>query len=365
MHKTLVAGAGKIGEVVATLLLTTSDFEVHMIDIKPQSNEIETLTQRFKHAEFSQLDVSSEEALTDYIKKNRIQSIVSCLPYFCHLPIARVAAKSSVNYFDLTEDTNVSQQIKALASNSKAAFFPQCGLAPGFISIVANSLMRLFDEVEIVHMRVGALPVSSNHALKYALTWSTDGVINEYGNPCYAIVDKKLEQVMPLEGLETIQIDGMNYEAFHTSGGLGTLPESYQGKVKRMNYKTIRYPGHCEKMRFLMNDLKLNHDRETLKKILEKALPQTKDDVVIIYVSVKGIIQNQLQEKTYINKLYPKKVKEQSFSAIQMATASSVCAVLDLVVHNPKRYQGVVCQEQLSLEDFLNNRFGHYYAQNN
>ena len=209
---------------------------------------------------------------------------------------------------------------------------PQCGLAPGFISIAANELITHFDELRSVRMRVGALPQHPNNVLKYSLTWSTEGLINEYGNPCLAIADGRLVEAAPLEGLEEIEIDGTLYEAFNTSGGLGSLGETYGERCEQMNYKTIRYPGHCEQMRLLMNDLKLNQDRATLKRILENAVPQTLQDVVIVYVAVSGRQDGELREENYVNKIYPQEILGRLWSAIQVTTAAGITAVVDLVL---------------------------------
>jgi saccharopine dehydrogenase-like NADP-dependent oxidoreductase len=213
-----------------------------------------------------------------------------------------------------------------------------------------------------VKLRVGALPQHPNNVLKYSLTWSTDGVINEYGNLCKSIVDGTEVDVMPLEGLEEIEIDGTLYEAFNTSGGLGSLGETYREQVSNMNYKTIRYPGHCEQMRLLMNGLKLNHDRETLKRILENSVPQTLQDVVIIYAAVTGIQDGELREENYVNKVYPQVVAGRLWSAIQITTAAGVCAVLDIVLSNPDQRGGFVAQEEFQLPEILDNRFGRFYA---
>ena len=140
---------------------------------------------------------------------------------------------------------------------------------------------------------------------------------------------------MPLEGLEQIEIDGKLYEAFNTSGGLGSLGETYRNRVANMNYKTIRYPGHCAQMRLLMNGLKLNHDRGTLKHILENAVPQTLQDVVIIYAAVTGMQDGELREENYVNMVYPQVVAGRLWSAIQVTTAAGVCAVLDIVLADP------------------------------
>jgi saccharopine dehydrogenase-like NADP-dependent oxidoreductase len=198
--------------------------------------------------------------------------------------------------------------------------------------------------------------------LKYSLTWSTEGLINEYANPCQAIVDGKMVEAAPLEGLEEISIDGTLYEAFNTSGGLGSLGETYGPRVDAMNYKTIRYPGHCAQMRLLMNDLKLSHDRGTLKRVLENAVPQTLQDVVIVYAAVSGLQDGQLREENYVNKVYPQVIAGRLWSAIQVTTAAGLAAVADLVLETPASYRGFVAQENFSLPDILRNRFGRYYA---
>ena len=197
--------------------------------------------------------------------------------------------------------------------------------------------------------------------LKYSLTWSTDGLINEYGNPCHGIADGKAVESAPLEGLEEIEIDGKLYEAFNTSGGLGSLGETYGARCEQMNYKTIRYPGHCEQMRLLMNDLKLNQDRATLKRILENAVPQTLQDVVIVFVAVSGRQDGELREENYVSKIYPQEILGRLWSAIQVTTAAGITAVVDLVLSRPAAYRGFVRQEQFRLPDVLANRFGAWY----
>jgi saccharopine dehydrogenase-like NADP-dependent oxidoreductase len=255
--------------------------------------------------------------------------------------------------------------VRAIAAGSDQAFVPQCGLAPGFISIAANELVSHFDELRSIRMRVGALPQHPNNVLKYSLTWSTEGLINEYGNPCFAIADRRLIEAAPLEGLEEIEIDGTLYEAFNTSGGLGSLGETFGDRCEQMNYKTIRYPGHCEQMRLLMNDLKLNQDRATLKRILENAVPQTLQDVVIVYVAVSGRQDGELREENYVNKIYPQEILGRLWSAIQVTTAAGITAVVDLVLSRPEAYHGFVRQEQFRLPDVLANRFGAWYSHGN
>ena len=242
-----------------------------------------------------------------FLSKPNPKPFFSSLPYYCNPLVSELALEIGAHYFDLTEDIEVTKKSSSGESKDAAsAFVPQCGLAPGFISIVAHDVMTHFDSVEIVKMRVGALPVNPSNVLKYSLTWSTDGLINEYGNMCNGIENGQEVGLLPLEGYETISIDGLLYEAFNTSGGLGTLADTSAGKVRTMNYKTLRYPGHCEKIHLLMNDLKLNDDRETLKRILEKAVPKTLQDVVLIYTSVTGLRKGKLFEENFVQKIYPR-----------------------------------------------------------
>ncbi len=361
MHNVLVIGAGKIGSLISFLLAQSNAYSVTLADIHDNNPHARKLNQ-LPNFNYVQLDANDTNTISDFLKKNKIQAIISSLPYYCNIHIAKVAAAHHIHYFDLTEDVETTKAVEALAKTSKSTFVPQCGLAPGFISIIANDLMRHFPQLDTVKMRVGAIPTNISNALQYSLTWSTDGLLNEYGNPCQAIEHGKQVELLPLEGLEEIKIDGLTYEAFNTSGGIGSLAQSYFNKIKHLSYKTIRYPGHCAKIRFLMNDLKLNEDRDTLKRILEHAIPKTFQDVVLVYVSVTGIQDDQFIEENYVKKFYPKKIEEHRWSAIQLTTASGICAVVDLVLTQPDKYQGFVRQEQISFHDLITNRFGDYYA---
>lgn len=359
MTSILIAGSGQIGSAIGHLLSTQpgSGYQVVLVDAANQPNTLPLNT----HLRYESLDVKNQALMTQLVHQYKIQAIISCLPYFLNPELAKLAKSLNLHYFDLTEDTAVTATIAQLATDAKTAFIPQCGLAPGFINIVANDLMKAFDRLDTVKLRCGALPAQASNALQYALTWSIDGLINEYGNPCHAIADGKEISAAPLTDLEEVIIDGVKYEAFNTSGGLGTLAQTYADKVNNLNYKTLRYPGHCDKMFFLMNDLKLNQDRENLKNILQKFLAYTRDDVVIVWISIQGNQQGRLMEHSYVAKFYPCWVDHQHFTAIQMATASSVCAVLDLVMNQPEKYRGFIHQDQFNLNEFLHNRFGEYF----
>lgn len=362
MYNVMITGAGKIGSLIACLLADSGKYQVHLADLEFNGSDIKRLLTVLPDIKTVVLDVKDKKTTQDYLEQNGISAVISCLPFFLNVYVAQAAKAARANYFDLTEDTAVAAAVKAMAVNAETAFVPQCGLAPGFISIAANSLMQEFDECHHVKLRVGALPQRANNALHYSLTWSTDGVINEYGNPCYGIESGQPITMSPLEGLESIQIDGCEYEAFNTSGGLGSLGELHAGSVRSMNYKTIRYPGHCEKMRFLMNDLHLNDDRATLKHIMERTIPKTYQDMVIVYVSVVGMKHNELSEKSYVKKIYPQVICGLKWSAIQVSTAAGMCAVVDLVMGQENEYKGMILQETFKLADVLKNHFGSYYA---
>ncbi|MDH3546538.1 MAG: saccharopine dehydrogenase NADP-binding domain-containing protein, partial [Gammaproteobacteria bacterium] len=334
MQDVLVLGAGKIGALISCLLAESGDYRVQLGDAKPGVAAEVAAAHGHESVTAYELDANDKKAMTAHVRKYRPVAVISSLPYFCNLSVAEVARSEGLHYFDLTEDVAVTGAVRDLAKDAKQVFAPQCGLAPGFISIAANELIQHFDSVNSVKMRVGALPQHPNNVLKYSLTWSTDGVINEYGNMCQSIVDGREVEVLPLEGLEILEIDGTRYEAFNTSGGLGSLGETYGDRVTTMNYKTIRYPGHCEQMKLLMNGLKLNHDRATLKRILENAVPQTLQDVVIIYAAVTGYQDGEFREENYVNKIYPQVVAGRLWSAIQITTAAGICSILDLVLSN-------------------------------
>jgi saccharopine dehydrogenase-like NADP-dependent oxidoreductase len=362
MHRVLVLGAGKIGALISGLLAESGDYHVGLVDVSGDRVRAVAKAHGIKAIRPIEADASNEEALRGLLRSHPSDAVVSSLPFYCNPAVAKVAREAGVHYFDLTEDVEVTRQVRDIAAGSDKAFVPQSGLAPGFVSIAANELISHFDRLRSVKLRVGALPQHPNNVLKYSLTWSTEGLINEYGNPCLAIDNGRMVEAAPLEGLEEIEIDGTSYEAFNTSGGLGSLGETYGDACEQMNYKTMRYPGHCEQMRLLMNDLKLNQDRGTLKRILENAVPQTLQDVVVIYVAVAGYQDGELREENYVNKVYPQEIAGRLWSAIQVTTAAGVTAVLDLVLSNPAAYQGFVRQEQFRLPEVLANRFGRWYA---
>ena len=357
MKSIAIVGAGKIGEMIAEFLAGCGDYTVEIIDRSTeQLSRLQTVAPIAKRL----LDITDTAGLTQALKGKF--AVISAAPYHLTVGIAEAARAAGAHYLDLTEDVAATRRVSQLAAEATTAFIPQCGLAPGFITIAAYDLARRFDELQDVRMRVGALPRFPSNALNYNLTWSTDGVINEYCEPCEAIVNGQRRETAPLEECEEFALDGVTYEAFNTSGGLGTLCETLAGKVRNLNYRTIRYPGHASIMKALLNDLGLRHRRPVLKDILENALPATLQDVVIVFVTVSGWKAGRLVQETYAHKVYAALVAGRMRSAIQITTASGICAVLDMLAAGHLPQSGLIRQEDIALETFLANRFGRYYA---
>ncbi|GIR02964.1 MAG: hypothetical protein CM15mP12_4950 [Gammaproteobacteria bacterium] len=204
--------------------------------------------------------------------------MISAGPYAVNKTIAKVAADTGIGYFDLTEDVATTEYVKTLKSTS--ALIPQCGLAQGD-QYMRSTLMKEFDEVDEVLMRVGALPKYTTNEMSYYLSWSTNGLINEYCNPADVIYEGEKAKVMPLEGMEKLIIEGKSYEAFNTSGGCATMCDTYEGKVQNLTYKTSSLSWSSGSHEFLFNDLHLKKNREVLENLFDKEVPRTMNDVVI------------------------------------------------------------------------------------
>ena len=357
MKNIVIVGAGKIGSMIAETLLASGDYAVTVID-RAQA-QLDRLDAQLGARRIA-VDITDSKRLVDVLQGQ--YAVLSAAPYHATRRIAEAAKAAGVHYLDLTEDVASTRAVRQLAEGARTAFIPQCGLAPGFITIVASDLISRFDSVLDVRMRVGALPRFPSNGLNYNLTWSTDGVINEYCEPCEAIVNGERRETQPLEECETFALDGVQYEAFNTSGGLGSLCETLAGRVRNLNYRTIRYPGHAAIMKVLLNDLRLRDRRELLKDILEHSIPVTMQDVVIIFVTVSGLRGGQRVQETYANRVYAASAGDRVHTAIQRTTASGICTVLDLLSQGALPQSGLVRQEEIPLERFLANRFGRVYA---
>ncbi|KRD99966.1 saccharopine dehydrogenase [Bosea sp. Root381] len=346
-----VLGAGQIGVIIAGMLARQG----HEVTLADASAEQLALAAGQGFATET-VDAADLERLRAFLADRDI--VVSACPYFLNKGIARVAVETGTHYFDLTEDVATTAYIKEIGAGANVALVPQCGLAPGFICILGADMAARFDTVKTIKMRVGALPLYPTNALRYNVTWSVDGLINEYCNPCEIVFDGKPILVPALEGLEGVMIDGVAYEAFNTSGGLGTLTETLAGKVRDMSYKTLRYPGHAEIMKLLLRGLDLADDKETMRRILKQAAPFTRKDVVVIFVTGIGEKAGRLEEDSVVLRYDG----SEEMSAIQLTTAAGCVAMVELFLAGKLPQAGFVRQEDASLADFLSTRAGSRLA---
>lgn len=355
MHKILIIGGGKIGETAAFLLNRSAKFKVTVAD------QNTTALKRLADDNIAtvQLDVSDSKALEEVMQDKEI--VLSACPFYLNIAIAEAAVKTGTHYFDFTEDVKATTHIRNLAEKADISFMPQCGLAPGYIGIAAHHLAKQFDTLDTVKLRVGALPQYPTNSLKYNLTWSTDGLINEYLHPCDAIIQGKRKTVTPMEGYEKFSLDGTEYEAFNTSGGLAYLAEILEGKVQNLDYKTARYPGHCKIMKILLHELKLGQKPDLLKEILESSLPASLQDVVLVFISASGIMNNRFVEKIFTKKVFNQIIDGKDFTAIQLTTAGSACALIDMHINGQLPQKGFIRQGDVDFDLYNKSEFVQFY----
>lgn len=354
--KLALLGAGRIGQTIAQWLHQSGDYSVTVAD----GADSALAAPRALGMQVAQLSLDDTPALMELIGQH--DAVINALPYTAAIPVAQACAATSTHYFDLTEDVAATRHIAALAATSPGtAFMPQCGLAPGFVGIAAHGLASRFDRLDEIKMRVGALPQYPNNQLKYNITWSPDGLINEYCQPCQVIRDGQAATAQPLDDLEALTIEGTVYEAFNTSGGLGTLCDTLAGKVRTLNYKSMRYPGHQALMRFLLEDLQFRHRQDELRRLLLDTIPATRQDMVIVFVAVSGWINDRYEQAALTRTILADDRDPQGHSAIQIATSAGVCACVDLFRSGELPDSGFIGQESVSLEAFLNNRFASAY----
>ncbi len=349
IESVVVMGLGRVGSLAATLLHETG-FKVHGVDSR-ETTHLAIPTSR--------IDIEDGNALVKML--DSADAVVACLPYHLTLDVAAAAHAQGVHYFDLTEDVPTAKRIIELSDSARAVMAPQCGLAPGFIAIVGAALSRKFDTLRSIELRVGALPQHPRGLLGYAFNWSPEGVVNEYLNDCEVITDGEKKLVPPMGQVETIVIHGNQLEAFTTSGGLGTMCDTYVGRVHELNYKTLRYPGHCKLMRFFFQELHMKHRREEAGDILVNAKPPVSDDVVYIHAAAEGHLGGRLMREEFVRAYYPKSIAQQQWRAIAWTTAASVCAVLELVATGVLPAKGFIKQEEIPLHAFLATHNGALY----
>jgi saccharopine dehydrogenase-like NADP-dependent oxidoreductase len=346
-----VLGLGKVGRLAAELLFDEG-FDVAGFDARP-----------IAEAPFPvrSVDLGNAEAMAAALAGR--EAVLSCLPYAFNKQAASTAHALGLHYFDLTEDVGTTKHIRELARSAKAIMAPQCGLAPGFIGIVGADLARRFERVRSIRLRVGALPQHPAGLLGYAFNWSPEGVVNEYLNDCEVIEEGVLKSVSAMEWLETIYVGGVRLEAFTTSGGLGTMCETFAGQVENLDYKSLRYPGHASLMNFFFHELLMREDRAAAGKILTHAKPPVDDDVVYVHAAAEGWSAGLLGRREFVRAYYPIEIKGRARTAIAWTTAASACAVVEMTRSGVLPEKGFLKQETIPLERFLQTRTGRLYGQ--
>lgn len=348
MKSVAVLGLGKVGTLAAELLHDTG-FDVVGIDAAARDGETLPFPTQV-------VDVADAAALEAALSGR--DAVLSCLPYFLNTGVAQVAHAQGLHYFDLTEDVPTTRAILELSETSKGLMAPQCGLAPGFVGIAGAHLIDQFETCRSCKMRVGALPQHPTGLMGYSFNWSPEGVVNEYLNDCEVLEDGQHKWVSPMEWVEKIVISGMELEAFTTSGGLGTMCETYRDRVPNLDYKTMRYPGHVKLMNFFFHELLMRDRRKDAGEILVNAKPPVSDDIVYIHVAAEGQIGGQMQRREFVRALKPVQIAGRMRTAIAWTTASSVVAVIEMVRDGNLPDRGFLKQEEIPLDAFLNTRNG-------
>ncbi len=351
MKTIAVLGLGKVGKL-AGHLLSESGFAVTGIDARAAGSESVHPVQ--------QADVADATALPALLRPH--EAVLSCLPYALNAAVAETAHQLGIHYFDLTEDVPTTRRIRELSVSARAVMAPQCGLAPGLVGIVGADLAGRFETVRSIKLRVGALPQNPTGLLGYAFNWSPAGVVNEYLNDCEVIEEGEHKWVSPMEWIETVYVNGVKLEAFTTSGGLGTMSETYLGRVENLDYKTLRYPGHVKLMNFFFHELLLRERRELAGEILTHAKPPVDDDVVHLHVSAEGQFEGELRRHEFVRSYYPRELAGARRTAIAWTTSACACAVVELVRDGKLAQNGFIRQEDIALADLLATPTGSLFA---
>jgi lysine 6-dehydrogenase len=302
--RVLVLGAGRMG-LGAAYDLAHNSAGVELITIA-DVDEARALsvaeTLKSERVRAAHVDVEDHVRVVALMRGH--DSVISCVTYFHNLALARAAVEARVNFCDLGGNNTVVDAELALDTEARAAeinIIPDCGLAPGMVSVLAAHGAARFSRLDELHIRVGGLPQHPLAPLDYQIVFSVEGLINEYVERARVIRDGRVIEVESMTELETLDFPAPfgRMEAFQTSGGTSTLPESFKGRVRELDYKTIRYPGHCERFRLLIalgltrsDPVEIDgarvRPRRLLGEMLYRHLPADELDAVLIRLEFVG-----------------------------------------------------------------------------
>jgi len=364
-----IAGSGGIGQAVGLILseLQILKTKIYFGDIHQNAldNAIAFVTDGCTHDAQVEGVMMPLESSSDVLDKilTKCDIILDCLPGTQAPRMAKLAKHHGCHYANLTEYVQETQEVIEVSKDANTGFVLQTGLAPGFINILAHRLYEEFqsdygnDLVNSMHMKVGAISKNAPSPHYYAFTWSPIGVATEYLKDAEIVRNHKKIHVPALSGLERIIIDGDEYEDNFTSGGAADFPDAFAGKIKNLDYKTLRYPGHYRWVKNTMSTITNSEDRiKALENIMLDNIPSVEDDMVVIYASVEGKDKfGRLRRKEKSYKIFPSRIGNKKLRAIQTTTAAPLCEVANMLLNN--NWKGTILQSQLSTLDFLKGPF--------
>lgn len=368
-HKIAIVGAGGIGQAVALILAELSQItpDIYIGDAYPNATAsavkwIQSGLTKKCHVEGFTMPF---EGINDSMKAafEQCEIVLDCLPGSQAPRMARLAKEFGMHYANLTEYVKETNDIIEIAKDAPTGFVLQTGLAPGFINVIANGLYQDFvaetgmTQVEYIGMKVGALTKNASAPHFYGFTWSAVGVATEYIKEAIVVRDFKIQEHASLAERELIVIDGRTYEADLTSGGAADLPQALAGKVKKLDYKTLRYPGHYTWVDSIIHNIKNNDEKiQLLQAEMERQVPKLEEDVVVMHANVIGYDQHKsLRTKEKVYHIYPQKVGNHTLRAIQTTTAAPLAECCRMLLEGGLK--GAVFQSQLDPKSFANGVF--------
>lgn len=355
--KIAVIGAGLMGRAAVFDVARASGVEkVSVFDIDPKLAQEVANKYGDSKAVAAQLDAGNEEAVFQAIQGH--DALVSCVTYKYNPGITRAAIRAKCNMVDLggnNDAVKTALEMDAEAVKAGITIVPDCGLAPGMVSIIAADGISQFVNVQSVKIRVGGLPQSPRPPLNYQMVFSAEGLINEYWEPCVILEDGKKKTVNPMTGIELLSFDGIGkLEAFYTSGGTSTLPDTYEGKIENLDYKTIRYPGHCQLFKTML-DIGLASwqpvaignmqvpPRDVLKAVLDKNLNFGGPDLVLVRIMIEGEKEGRL--KTIVYEIVDRQDSKTGLTAMMRTTAFPAAIIAWMAAAGQISVKGVKPQE--------------------
>ena len=354
----LVLGAGRMGHGAVFDLIHNSPAveRVTVADFDLKKAEAVASAVGTSRVDARQIDASNYD---DVVKLMRGRdSVISCVNYWYNVALSKAAIETGANFCDLGGNNYIVDEQLALDTEAKAAginIIPDCGLAPGMVSILAMHGAAKFDSVEEIHIRVGGLPQDPQPPLNYQLVFSVEGLINEYIEVARVIRDGQIIEVESMTEIESLTFDDFPpLEAFQTSGGTSTLPDTFLGKIRELDYKTIRYAGHCEKFKTMMDlglcssdeivvDFQKVKPRKVFGELLQKHLPADGPDYVLVRLDFVGTKGGETKLLRY--DIVDKQDEATGMSAMMRTTAFPASIIAQMMARGDVLSRGATPQE--------------------